>query len=72
MEVDKGNILISRKLAEELGIKEEAEISVKGKRIRVKVIIQEAIPYIEVWANASDMHELGIEDNSTVTLRAIK
>jgi len=55
-----------------MGIKEEAEISVKGKRIRVRVIIQEAIPYLEVWANSADLSVLGIEDNSTVTIRAIK
>lgn len=71
-EVEKGNIIISKKLAEEIGAKEEAEISVKGKRIRVKVIIQDAIPYLEVWANSSDLSVLGIEDNSTVTIRAIK
>ncbi|MFP3065031.1 MAG: hypothetical protein RXR59_05785 [Sulfolobus sp.] len=71
-DIDSGFILISAKLANELGIKEEAEVSVKGKRAKFKVIIQDGIPETEIWANDADMLKLGFEDNSTVSVRALK
>ncbi|MEM3268295.1 MAG: hypothetical protein QXG87_02065, partial [Metallosphaera sp.] len=43
-EVKGGSLLISSKLTKEMEIKGEVEISVKGKRIRLKAISQETIP----------------------------
>ncbi|EZQ03137.1 MULTISPECIES: hypothetical protein [Acidianus] len=70
-DIDEGIVIISNKLLSQLQIFNEAEISVKGKKIKVKVISQETVPEIEVWANKSDLLKLGITDNSTVTLRAL-
>ncbi|MFP3217032.1 hypothetical protein [Acidianus sp.] len=70
-EVDEGTIIISIKLVSQMNIKNEVEISVKGKRLRLKVISQDELQDIEVWANPSDMLKLGLEDNSTVTLRVV-
>lgn len=71
-DVDQGVLLISSKLAEELGIKDEAEVSVKGRRSKFKVIIQDGLSDLEIWANDADMMKLGLEDNSTVVIRAVK
>ncbi|WP_338600870.1 hypothetical protein V6M85_12835 [Sulfolobus tengchongensis] len=71
-DVDKGFAIISSKLAKDLGISDELEVSVKGKRIKLKVILQEGVPELEIWANPQDLITLGIEDNSTVTVRASK
>ncbi|AGJ62997.1 hypothetical protein [Saccharolobus islandicus] len=71
-DVDKGFAIISSKLAKDLGITNDVEISVKGKRIKLKAILQEEILELEVWANPQDLVTLGIEDNSTVTVRASK
>jgi|ECHhosMinimDraft_1075155.scaffolds.fasta_scaffold00001_55 predicted molibdopterin-dependent oxidoreductase YjgC len=68
--IEKGTLMLSSQLAHELEIKNLAEISVKGKRIRLKALISDNVPQGEVWGNANDMKELGIEDNSTVSLRA--
>ncbi len=71
-EVEKGTIIISIKLYNEMKIKDKAEISVKGKRMEFQVIPQDGLQEIEIWANPEDMIKLGLEDNSTVTLRVIK
>ncbi|MEM3516119.1 MAG: hypothetical protein QW281_05750, partial [Saccharolobus sp.] len=60
------------KLAKELGITDNLELSVKGKRLKLKAIIQEGVPDLEVWANSEDLVALGIEDNSAITVRASK
>ena len=70
-EVDEGTIIVSNKLVSQMKIKDEVEISVKGKRLRLKVIAQDGLQDIEVWANPADMLKLGLEDNSTVTLRVV-
>ncbi|BDC19170.1 hypothetical protein [Acidianus sp. HS-5] len=70
-EVDEGTIIISNKLVSQMKIKNEVEISVKGKRLRLKVISQDGLQDIEVWLNPSDTLKLGLEDNSTVTLRVV-
>ncbi len=69
-DVGKGTILLSSKLANELSIKGELEISVKGKRERFKAVVQDGIVGYEIWASSPDMIELGLVDNSTVTVRA--
>jgi len=71
-DVDQGIILVSSKLANELGIKDEAEVSVKGRRSTFKVIIQDGLPDTEIYGNEADMMKLGLEDNSTISLRAAK
>ncbi len=71
-DVDKGFGIVSSKLAQELGITDNLEISVKGKRLKLRAIIQEGVPELEVWANPQDLITLGIEDNSTITVRASK
>ncbi|MDT7860746.1 MAG: hypothetical protein RRA45_00780 [Saccharolobus sp.] len=71
-DVDKGYAIISSKLAKELSISDMLEVSVKGKRLKLKAILQEGVPELEIWANPEDMVTLGIEDNSTITVRAAK
>jgi len=71
-DIDQGLILMSAKLAKELNIKDEAEVSVKGRRSKFKVIIQDGLPDNEIWGNAEDMLKLGLEDNSTVSVRAVQ
>ncbi|MCI2415292.1 MAG: hypothetical protein MPF33_08660 [Candidatus Aramenus sp.] len=71
-EVEEGTLIISVKLAKDIGVKGKVEISVKGKRLELSTITQEGLPEIEVWANPNDMVKLGLEDNSTVTLRVIQ
>jgi ASC-1-like (ASCH) protein len=71
-DVQKGFVIISTKLAAELKIGEEVEISVKGSRSRFKAILQDALPPYEIYANESDMMAKGLQDNSTVTLRSAK
>ncbi|MCY0860247.1 MAG: hypothetical protein OWQ54_07430 [Sulfolobaceae archaeon] len=70
-EINKGFAIISEKLSKELEIKDEIEISVKGKRIQLKALVQQNVPELEVWVNSEDLKTLGIEDNSTVTVRAV-
>ncbi|WP_252896514.1 hypothetical protein [Metallosphaera hakonensis] len=70
-EVKSGTVLVSSKLVKELSVKNDVEISVKGKKLRLKVLVQDSLPEIEIWASPEDMLKLGIEDNSTVTLRSV-
>ncbi|ABP96352.1 MULTISPECIES: hypothetical protein [Metallosphaera] len=70
-EVKSGTVLVSSKLVKDMGIKGEVEISVKGKRARFKALTQDSLPEIEIWASPEDMLKLGIEDNSTVTMRSV-
>ncbi|WP_126451248.1 hypothetical protein [Sulfodiicoccus acidiphilus] len=71
-DVQQGFVLISSKLASELKIVDTVEISVKGSRSKFRAIVQEAIPDYEIYANESDMVSKGLQDNSTVTVRASK
>ncbi len=71
-EVEKGTVIVSIKLYNEMKMKGKVEISVKGKRMEFRVISQDGLQEIEVWANPEDMVKLGLEDNSTVTLRVIQ
>lgn len=70
-EVDEGIIIISNKLKDSMKIGNEVEISVKGKKLKLKVISQDGLDEIETWMNPNDMLKLGLADNSTVTLRAL-
>ena len=69
-EVDKGVIIVPERTAKELGIKDEVEVSVKGRKHVFKAITLDKIPEYEIWGNPEDMVTLGLEDNSTVTIRA--
>ncbi len=66
--VKPGNLHINPGLLKELPIGEYAEISVHGRRIRLKVVVDEGIPPGEVWG-PPDLKSHGIADNSIVTLR---
>ncbi|MCS7099872.1 MAG: hypothetical protein RMH84_05685 [Sulfolobales archaeon] len=66
--VKSGSLHVSPELAKELPLKEFAEISVHGKRVRLKVVVDEGVPSGEVWSS-SDLKSQGIADNSIVTLR---
>ncbi|MCG2871935.1 MAG: hypothetical protein L7H12_02760 [Sulfolobales archaeon] len=71
-DVNQGVVIVPEKTAKELGIKDKAEISVKGKRHVFEVVILDKMPEHEVWANPANMEVMGLEDNSAVTLRAAK
>ncbi|AAY80228.1 hypothetical protein [Sulfolobus acidocaldarius] len=71
-EVDAGTVIISSKLANEINAKDEIEISVKGRRNKFKIIVQDNVPATEIWSNSEDMLKLGLEDNSTVSVRSSK
>jgi len=63
-------ILINKKLAEELGIKDKAYIVVAGKkRFLFNVVIDDSVPENIVYANTEFMKENGIADNSIATIR---
>ncbi len=71
-EVPPGELKINTRLAKELNIKENVELSIAGrKRLVFKATILDDIPEGEVWANEELMKEKGIADNSMVTVRAV-
>lgn len=68
--VKEGEMYISPRLASELGIKDIAYLSVPGKkRMAFKVVLNDAVPYNEVWVNAEVMRERGVADNTLATVR---
>lgn len=67
--VKAGSLHINPELARELSISEYAEISVHGKRVVLKVIVNEEVPRGEVRGSA-DLRSQGIADNSIVTIRS--
>ncbi len=69
-EVPENEIHINPEVKKALGITDNAEISVAGKkRFRFKAVENEEVPESEVWCNEEFMKEAGIADNSRVTLR---
>lgn len=61
---------ISSRLANELNIKDRAYLSIPGKkRMEFRVIINDSVPYGEVWVNAEIMRGKGIADNTLATIR---
>jgi len=68
-EVKPGTLHLNPGLAKELSVSDHVEISVHGKRVRLKAVISEGVPRGEVWGSA-DLKGLGIADNSLVTVRA--
>lgn len=62
---------VSRKLANELGIKESAQLSVSGRKLVLKVLLSEDLPENEVQANEEFMRRNGVADNSMATVRSV-
>lgn len=69
-EVPEGILWIARRLADELGIKDSAQLSVSGKKLVLKVLASEELPESEVWANEDFMRRNGVADNSMATVRS--
>lgn len=68
--VREDEIYVSRKLADELEIKDSLYIAIPGRKsMRFRAVIRDDIPYNEVWGNPSAMKLRGIADNSIVTVR---
>lgn len=67
--VKSGSLHISPELARELSIGEYAEISVHGRRVKLKAVVNEEVPRGEIWGSA-DLKSQGIADNSIVTIRS--
>jgi len=66
--VKTGSLYVNPELAKELSIGDYAEISVHGRRVKLKVVVSEEVPRGEVWGSA-DLKSQGIADNSIVTIR---
>lgn len=68
--VKEDELHISPRLATELNIKDRAYLSVPGKkRMEFKVLINDSVPYGEVWVNTEVMKERGVADNTLATIR---
>ena len=70
-EVKPGTLHMNPELAKELSVSEYVEISIHGRRVRLKAVLSESVPKGEVWGSA-DLKSFGIADNSLVTIRASK
>jgi len=69
-DVKEGELHISPSLAQELDLKDSAELSVPGKKkMRFKAILNEGVPSGEVWVNEEVMKERGVADNTLATVR---
>ncbi len=70
-EVKPGTLHLNPELARELSVSEYVEVSVHGKRVKLKAVLTDSVPKDEVWGSA-DLKSFGIADNSVVTIRALK
>ena len=69
-DVKEDELHLSPQLASELGIRVRAELSIPGKkRITFKAVINDSVPYGEVWVNEELMRERGVADNTLATIR---
>jgi len=69
-DVKEEEVHLSKKLADELGIKEHVVIAIPGrKNMEFRAVINDKVPYGEVWANSSVMKARGVADGSVVTVR---
>lgn len=71
--VEEGKLVLSKRLATQLGITDRAEISVGSGRVRVTlaaVIDESSSDDTVVKANPDQMRSLGVADGSTVVVRA--
>lgn len=70
-EVDAGEAKINPRTMEYLGIKDQLEVVIAGKkRLTFKALPSEAVPVNEVWINSMEARSKGIADNSIATVRA--
>lgn len=65
-----GEILIHKKLKDDLDIKTKAQLVVAKKRFEFKVKVKAAIPEDKIYGNPVDLQRMGIHDNSIATIRA--
>lgn len=69
-DVDRGMAKMNPNTMSYLGITDEVEIVVAGKkRLRFKVLALESVPENEVWANMHELREHGIADRTIATVR---
>ncbi len=71
--VEEGKLMMSKKLAAQLGIIDRVELSVGGGRVRVvlaAVLDESSTDDTSVRANPDQMKALGVADGSTVVVRA--
>lgn len=69
-DIKEGELHISPSLAQELSIKEVAELSVPGKKkMRFKAVLDDKVPVNEVWVSEEVMKERGVADNTLATVR---
>ncbi|RLF16453.1 MAG: hypothetical protein DRJ97_00990 [Thermoprotei archaeon] len=70
-EVSEGEAKVNPKTMEFLGIKDQLEVVIAGKkRLTFKALPSEAVPVNEVWINTLEARAKGIADNSIATVRA--
>jgi len=70
-EVERDQVAVSEKLAKELELKEQAYITVAGKkRFLLKVVIKEGLSENVALVNGELMRENGIADNSIATIKS--
>ncbi len=61
---------INPKLAGDLGITDKLELVVAGRhKFVLTAVLDENVPYNEVWANEDLLKEHGVADNSIATVR---
>ncbi|NHJ40004.1 MAG: hypothetical protein FK731_08225 [Asgard group archaeon] len=65
-----GEILIHKKLKDDLDIKTKAQLVVAKKRFEFKVKVKAGIPEDKIFGNPEDLKSMGIHDNSITTIRA--
>jgi len=70
-EVPRGQARMNPKAMEYLGIKDEVELVIGGKRRLVfRAVPFDSVPENEVWCNADELRELGVADNTVAATRA--
>ncbi len=69
-DVDRGTAKMNPEMMKRLGIEDEVEIVIAGKkRYRFRVIPSEKVPVNEVWANSLELKQYGIADRTIATVR---
>jgi hypothetical protein len=68
-DIKEGHILIHPRLAEMLNIKDQLEISVKGRKRIFKAVLNDQIPEEEIRGNSQELIRYGIANNSIVVVR---
>lgn len=72
-ELKEGIAKVNPVLAKELEITEKVEVVVAGRRRLIyNVDLDDEVPVSEIWVNGEKLPELGIADNTIVTVRAYR